>query len=284
MLKSKRKLTVQETEIAVKKIGDEDYLSLTDMLKAKESDGFLVKSWLRNRNTIEFLGVWESMNNPNFNWDEFDLIKSQAGLNSFQISTKEWANKTNAIGIKAAPGRYGGTFAHKDIAFEFGMWISPAFKLYLIKDYERLKELETNQYQLEWNVRRMLASATYSVHTDAIKETIIPGTLPWRASYQYASEADIINLALFGVTAKEWRASNPQRTANGENLRDSASINELLVLEMLQMQNAELLKAEAGIEERFNILQKSAREKLCALNKVDPVKSLKRLDDTTYLE
>lgn len=283
MLKSKRKLTVQETEISVKNINNEDYISLTDMLKAKEGS-FYVESWLRNRNTIEFVGMWETINNVDFNFNEFDEIRKVAGLNNFRISAKEWGRRTNAIGIKAIPGRYGGTFAHKDIAFEFGMWISPAFKLYLIKDYERLKEVETNQYQLEWNVRRMLASATYSVHTDAVKETLIPKALPWKVNYKYASEADIINLALFGITAKEWRTANPKRAANGENLRDSASINELLVLEMLQVQNAELIKSGIGVEERFDTLQKSAHEKLCALSKVNPTKSLKKLDSTTYLQ
>lgn len=284
MFKKNRKLTVENTEITIKRIDDEDYISLTDMLAAKEGNGFLVKSWLRNRNTLEFLGVWESMNNPNFNWDEFALIKSQAGLNSFQISVKEWVEKTNAIGIRAVAGRYGGTFAHKDIAFEFGMWISPSFKLYLIKDYERLKEVESNQYQLEWNLRRALASATYVIHTDAVKEEIIPQTLPWKASYQYASEADLINLALFGITAKEWREKNPNRVKNGENLRDSASINELLILEMLQVQSAELIRAKVPAEERFRILQKSAHDKRVALAKVDPIKDIKKLDDATYLD
>lgn len=283
MFKKKRQLQVQATEISIKTIDGEDYFSLTDMLKAKETDGFFVKSWLRNRNTIEFLGTWESIYNPDFNWHEFDLIKSQAGLNSFSISVKEWIRRTNAIGLKSTAGRYGGTFAHKDIAFEFGMWISPTFKLYLIKDYERLKQIEANQYQLEWNTRRVLASATYTIHTDAVKEIIIPKTVSWKANYKYANEADIINLALFGMTAKEWREANPERAKNGENIRDSASINELLVLEMLQMQSAELIRQGLETQERYGVLRQSANNKLTALAKVNPAKALKHLDDSIYL-
>ena len=212
------------------KIKDEDYISITDMLKSKDGN-FFIADWLRNRNTIEFLGIWEELNNPNFNYGEFAIIKSQAGLNSYKLSVKEWVEKTNAIGITSKAGRYGGTYAHKDIAFEFGMWISPAFKLYLIKDYERLKAIETNQYQLEWNVRRFLASSTYIAHTDAVKEEIIPKVLSWRTKYQYADEADILNLAVFGITAADWRSNNPKRAKRKENLRDSASIIELLILE-----------------------------------------------------
>lgn len=284
MFKRKRQLKVEDTEISVKNVDGEDYISLTDMIKAKENDNYFVKTWLRNRNTIEFLGVWESINNKNFNWYEFDLIKSQAGLNNFSISVKEWCERTNAIGVKATAGRYGGTYAHKDIAFEFGMWISPTFKLYLIKDYERLKQLESNQYQLEWDMRRTLASATYTIHTDAIKDIIIPKALPWKVNYKYASEADIINLALFSMTAKEWREANPERAERGENIRDSASINELLVLEMLQVQSAELIRDGIDVQTRLETLRQSARQKLAALAKVAPAKALKRLDDTTYLD
>lgn len=199
------------------------------------------------------------------------------------MSIKEWAEKTNAIGLRAVAGRYGGTYAQKDIAFEFGMWISPAFKLYLIKDYERLKAIETNQYQLEWDVRRVLASSTYVAHTDAVKDEIIPKVLSWRTNYQYADEADILNLVVFGVTAAEWRKNNPERAKRKENIRDSASIIELLILEELQLQNAELIRESISKEERFNILRKMAIAKRTALEKIDPIKGLKRLDDTTYL-
>ncbi len=280
--KQKRQLQVENNEISVKEYGGEDYLSLTDMIRSKDGD-FFISDWLRNRNTIEFLGIWESVFNPEFNYGEFAIIKSKAGLNSFKISVKDWVGKTNAIGLRATAGRYGGTYAHKDIAFEFGTWISPSFKLYLIKDYQRLKEIENNQYNLEWNVRRILASTTYAIHTDAVKEHIIPNVLPWKAGYKYASEADIINLALFRVTAKEWREQNPDRAKTGENLRDSASINELLILENLQMKSAELVASKIGSEERFEILQKMADTQRSALEKVDPAKALKRLDDQSYL-
>ncbi len=282
MFRKKRVLKVEGNEISVKKFDGEDYISLTDMLRSKDGV-FFVKSWLRNRNTVEFLGIWESMNNPNFNWNEFDLIKKQAGLNNFNISVKEWVEKTNAIGLRAIAGRYGGTYAHKDIAFEFGTWISPAFKLFLIKDYERLKEIETNQYQLEWDVRRVLASSTYIAHTDAVKDKIIPKVLPWQAKYQYADEADILNLAIFGTTAADWRKDNPERAKRKENLRDSASIIDLLILEELQLENAELIRKGIDKESRFNRLRDLAASKRTALEKVDPIKGLKRLDDTTYL-
>ena len=282
MFRRKRVLKVENNEISVKEFNGEDYLSLTDMIRSKEGT-FFVKSWLRNRNTVEFLVIWESMNNHDFNWNEFDLIRKQAGLNNFNISVKEWTEKTNAIGLRAVAGRYGGTYAQKDIAFEFGMWISPAFKLYLIKDYERLKAIETNQYQLEWNVRRFLASSTYIAHTDAVKDEIIPKVLPWRAKYQYADEADILNLAVFGITAADWRSNNPKRAKRKENLRDSASIIELLILDELQLANAELIRKGINKEERFNILREMAITKRAALEKIDPIKGLKRLDDTTYL-
>lgn len=283
MFKKKRQLKVDNTEIAVRDIDGEDYISLTDIIKNKDGD-FFISDWLRNRNTVEFLDIWERMNNPNFNYGESAIIKGKVGLNNFKLSVKEWCERTNAIGLKATAGRYGGTFAHKDIAFEFGMWISPAFKLYLIKDYERLKQIESNQYQLEWDMRRALASATYTIHTDAIKEIIIPDTIQWRAGYKYASEADIINLALFGMTAAEWRKTNPERTKRGENIRDSASINELLVMEMLQVQSAELIRDKVDAQTRLEILRQSAKQKLNALAKVDSTKALKHLDDATYLE
>lgn len=283
MFKRKRQLKVQNTEVAIKSINGEDFFSLTDMIKAKEGK-FFIWNWLRNRDTLEFLGAWESINNPNFNYIEFDIIRNQSGLNSFQISVKEWVDRTNAIGLQSIAGRYGGTFAHKEIALEFGMWISPIFKLHLIKDYERLKQIESNQYNIEWNVRRLLASTTYAVHTDAIKDVLIPQTLPWKTSYKYASEADIINLALFGMTAKEWRDVNPEQAKNGENLRDSASINELTVLDTLQLQSAELIRQKLPPRERLEILKESATAKLSALEKVNPTKTIKRTDDSAFLE
>jgi len=275
--KQPRKLNVESSEISVKRINNEDYLSLTDMLKSKEG-AFFVESWLRNRNTVEFLGTWESMNNPDFNYVEFDAIKSKAGLNSFKMSVKEWVEKTNAIGLRAFTGRYGGTYAHKDIAFEFGTWISPAFKLYLIKDYDRLKEEENNKYKLEWDVRRVLASATYAAQTDAIKEEIVPKVFPWNAKYQYAAEADLVNIAVLGMTASEWRKNNPERAKNGENPRDAASINELLILEEAQIKNASLIREGLDKKTRFDILAEEAARKREALSKIDPNRNLKRIN------
>ena len=195
------KVTVKDTEITVVKIKDEDYLCLTDMLKAKDGD-FFITDWLRNRNTLEYIGIWEKVYNPNFNYGEFAIIKSQAGLNSYKISVKEWVNKTSSIGIVAKTGRYGGTYAHKDIAFEFGMWISPKFKLLLIKEFERLKSEE--QKQLGWNAKRELSKINYRIHTDAIKKNLIPKELTkYETSIVYAEEADVLNMALFGMTAKQ---------------------------------------------------------------------------------
>ena len=211
-------LSVLNQKINYIQINDEDYISITDMLKSKDGD-FFVSDWLRNRNTIEFLGIWEEIHNPNFNYGEFAIIKSQAGLNSYKISVKEWSNKTNAIGIVAKTGRYGGTYAHKDIAFEFGMWISPKFKIYLIKEFERLKKEE--QKEVGWNAKRDLAKVNYRIHTDAIKNNLIPKELTSKqVNLVYAEEADVLNMALFGMTAKEWREKNSNKKGN---IRDYAS-------------------------------------------------------------
>jgi len=198
-----KKINVKNTEITIISVNDEDYISLTDMLKAKDGD-FFISDWLRNRNTVEFLGIWERIYNPNFNYGEYAIIRNQAGLNNYKISVKEWAAKTNAIGLKAKAGRYGGTYAHKDIAFEFGMWISAEFKIYLIKEFQRLKDEE--QKQLGWDIKRNLAKINYRIHTNAIKENLIPPELTSRQiNLVYASEADILNMALFGMTAGQWR-------------------------------------------------------------------------------
>ena len=184
-----------------------DFISLTDMLKSKDGD-FFISDWLRNRNTVEFLGVWESVYNPDFNYGEFAIIKSQAGLNSYKLSVKEWVTKTNAIGLKAKAGRYGGSYAHSDIAFEFGMWISAEFKVYLIKEFKRLKEDESNRLNLDWNLQRTLSKINYKIHTDAIKENIIPNLISKaQVNFTYANEADLLNVALFGITAKQWITS-----------------------------------------------------------------------------
>lgn len=240
------KLIVNGAEISVTTIDDKDYISLTDMLKAKDGD-FFISDWLRNRNTVEFLGIWEQIHNPHFNYGEFAAIRSQAGLNSYKISVKEWVERTNAIGIRAKAGRYGGTYAYKDIAFEFGMWISPEFKIYLIKEFERFKEAE--QRQLGWDIRRNLAKINYRIHTDAIKENLIPPELnTHQTSLVYASEADVLNMALSGMTAKQWRDSYPDMKGN---IRDYANVSQLVCLSNLENLNAMLINDGMPQSERL---------------------------------
>jgi hypothetical protein len=218
------------------------------MLKAKDGD-FFISDWLRNRNTVEFLGIWESIYNPNFNYGEFAIIRSQAGLNNYKISVKEWTEKTNAIGLKATVGRYGGTYAHKDIAFEFGMWISPQFKIYLIREFDRLKQDETRRNSIEWNLQRTLSKINYRIHTDAIKEHLIPALVTKeQINYVYANEADLLNVALFGKTAKEWRVANPNEKGN---MRDYATLEQLVVLSNMESINALLIRQELPQSERL---------------------------------
>jgi len=260
------KLVVNDTSINVLKFNDQDYISLTDMIKAKEGE-FFISSWLRNRNTVEFLGVWEQIHNPNFNCAEFDTIKSQAGLNNFRISVKDWVEKTNAIGLRATAGRYGGTYAYKDIAFEFGMWISPQFKIYLIKEFERLKESE--RQQLDWDIKRNLTKINYRVHTDAIKENLIPPTLPpQRINLVYASEADVLNVALFGLTAKEWREQNAELSGN---IRDYANVSQLVCLSNLESLNAVLINDGIPQSERLAKLNSIAISQMRILTQNDTI-------------
>ena len=229
------KLKVQEQEITVQNSSLGEFISLTDMLKAKDGD-FFISDWLRNRNTVEFLGVWESINNPVFNYGEFAIIKSKAGLNNYKLSVKEWISKTNAIGLKASSGRYGGTYAHIDIAFEFGMWISAEFKVYLIKEYKRLKLAEIDALKIEWSFQRNLTKVNYKIHTDAIKENLIPSLIEKnKISMVYAQEADVLNMAVFGKTAKTWSEEN--QNVKG-NIRDNATIQQLVVLSNLESINA----------------------------------------------
>lgn len=231
-------IEVRGTRISVRSIRGEDFISLTDMLKAKDGD-FFISDWLRNRNTVEFLGIWESVHNPDFNYGEFAAIKSQTGLNSYKISAKDWVAKTRAIGLTSSAGRYGGTFAHKDIAFEFGMWISPEFKIYLIKEFQRLKEDEGRRLSLAWNLNRTLSKLNYRIHTDAVKAHLIPREVtPAQAATTYANEADVLNVALFGRTAKQWRDANPKLDGN---MRDHATIEQLLVLANIEGMNAEFI-------------------------------------------
>lgn len=264
------KINVNETEISIISVNDNDYLSLTDMLKAKDGE-FFFSNWLRNRNTIEFLGIWEKVFNPNFNCVEFDIIKSKAGLNSYRLSAKEWMEKTRAIGIIAKTGRYGGTYAHKDIAFEFAMWISPEFKVYLIREFQRLKAEE--QKQLGWSAKRELSKINYHIHTDAIKQNLIPAELTQaQITIVYANEADVLNVALFGITAKQWREANPGLKGN---IRDYASINELICLSNMENLNAVLINENMPQSERLVKLNQIAIQQMKVLLMAENRKLLK---------
>ncbi len=246
-------IEVQGVPIAILTERNEDFISLTDMLKAKDGD-FFVSDWLRNRNTVEFLSIWESVHNPGFNYGECATIKSQVGLNSYKLSVKDWVEKTNAIGLRASAGRYGGTYAHKDIAFEFGMWISPAFKIYLIKEFQRLKDDEGQRLSLAWNLNRELSKINYRIHTDAIKEHLIPPEVtPTQAAITYANEADLLNVAMFGITAKQWRESNQGLEGN---MRDHATIEQLLVLANMESLNAEFI--HMGLSQRERLVKLNA--------------------------
>ena len=255
MKPQKNTIEVQGTVVTILTTKDEDFISLTDMLKAKDGD-FFISDWLRNRNTVEFLGIWESIHNPCFNCGEFAIIKSQAGLNSYKLSVKEWVEKTNAAGLKSSTGRYGGTFAHKDIAFEFGMWISPEFKIYLIKEFQRLKDDENRRLSLAWNLNRTLSKLNYRIHTDAVKTHLIPPEVtPAQAAITYATEADLLNVALFGQSAKEWREANPKLEGN---MRDHATIEQLLVLANIEGMNAEFIHMGLPQGERLKRLNQIA--------------------------
>ena len=257
-------LKVDNQIINYVKIADEDYISLTDMLKSKDGE-FFISDWLRNRNTIEFLGIWEEIHNPNFNYGEFAKIKSYAGLNSYKISVKEWVAKTNAIGIISKAGRYGGTYAHKDIAFEFGMWISPKFKLLLIKEFEKLKQLE--QKQLGWNAKRELSKISYRIHTDAIKKNLIPSKLTKeQINIVYSEEADVLNMALFGITAKKWKSKNPDKVGN---IRDYASIDELICLSNLENLNSVFINDGLNQSERLKRLNSIAISQMKILSEAN---------------
>lgn len=265
-----QKIKVKDTEITISQINNEDFICITDMLKAKDGD-FFVTDWLRNRNTLEYIGTWEKVYNPNFNFEEFSLIANRSGLNSFKISVKEFVERTNAISIVAKAGRYGGTYAHKDIAFEFAMWISPEFKIYIVKEFQRLKTEE--QKMLGWSAKRELAKINYRIHTDAIKNNLIPNELtPAQTSVIYADEADVLNMALFGMTAKQWRTENPDKKGN---IRDYASINELICLSNLENINAIFINENIPQPERLMKLNQIAIHQMSVLQEVENRKYLK---------
>ena len=276
-------MTVQDVPVTIMNVDQRDYISLTDMAKARTDAGRaadVIKNWLRARSTLEFLGTWEVMYNPNFKVVEFDHFKSEAGLHTFTLSAKEWIEKTNAVGIYVQAGRYGGTYAHKDIAFEFGSAISPVFKLYLLKEYQRLKDAENDRLKLEWSAKRFLSKNNYLIHTDAVKNYVLPQSnytknTEWLA---YADEADLLNVALFGCTAKAWREANPTLAKNS-NIRDYASIAELTVLSNLETHNAELIKSRMEKKERFEALRQIAQYQLRVLAEAEKIKELPTLED-----
>ncbi|MFV0571303.1 MAG: KilA-N domain-containing protein [Xanthomarina gelatinilytica] len=279
-----KKIEVEEKLISITSVNDEDYICLTDMVRGEEGSDH-IRNWMRNRNTVEFLGLWEQLYNPNFKTVEFDTFKKQAGLNSFNLTPKKWTEHTHAIGILSKSGRYGGTYAHKDIAFEFGAWISPMFKLLLIKEFQRLKEIESNQFNLEWDVKRILSKANYTIHTDAIKKHVIPelNITKEKKWLTYADETDVLNIALFGCTAKQWREANPELAKNNKNMRDFASINQLTVLSNLEVLNSELIKNKLSKNKRFQYLYRVALQQLAVLDDNNALKALQKLSDDTYL-
>ena len=266
------KITVQNTTIAIIKKDDADYISLTDIAKHKTTDTFIVVcNWMRNRNTIEYLGIWESLYNLNFKPIEFDRFRKEAGLNAFTLSPQKWIETTNAIGIISKSGRYGGTFAHKDIAFKFASWISVEFELYIIKEFQRLKEQE--QAQLGWSAKRELSKINYRIHTDAIKQNLIPQEITsQQASIIYASEADVLNVAMFGMTALQWRDANPNFKGN---IRDYASINELICLSNMENLNAVFINEGLSQSERLIKLNQIAIQQMKILEEINNNKLLK---------
>jgi hypothetical protein len=271
MAKSK-KIKIQGKEISILSQNQNDYISLTDMARSQLQDVVIIK-WLSLKSTIEYLGEWEALYNPGFNYTEFGTIKNASGSNNFVLSVKQWIEATNAIGLTAKAGRYGGTYGHKDIAFHFGMWISPKFQLLLVKEYQRLKEEENNRLKLEWNLQRTLSKINYHIHTDAIKEKLIPPKVSKKQQgFIYASEADILNVALFGLTAKEWREQNPDKTGN---IRDEATLEQLVVLTNLESLNAILIEKGETQGERLKQLNTIAINQLKTLLKYNSTKKLK---------
>lgn len=260
-----RKITVQGTEISVLLRGDDsDYICLTDMTKSFEGGSKLIEKWLSNKSTIDFIGVWEQLNNPHFNSPEFGGIRTETGSNSFYISVTDFVKKTGAVGIFAKAGRYGGTFAHKDIAYHFGMWLSPEFNLLVIKEFQRLKETENNPLIAQWDLKRMLSKTNYALHTDAIKNSLIPklSISNLKERIVYASEADMLNIIMFGCTAKDWECQNSECVKKGMNMRDYATVNQLLVLSNIEALNSLLIKRGIARDLRISYLHRVAKEQL----------------------
>lgn len=268
-------IIVKEISVTTFKIDNEDYISLTDIARNKnaEEPKDVVKNWMRSRTTIEFLGIWEQINNPNFKGVEFDSFLFEAGSNAFTLSPSKWIEATNAIGIQSKQGKNGGTYAHKDIAFEFASWISSSFKLYLIKEFQRLKSDENSRLNLEWNLQRTISKINYRIHTDAIKENLIPKEITAaQSNLVYATEADLLNVALFGITAKDWREKNSKKTGN---IRDEASLEQLVVLSNLESINALLIQQGLSQSQRLIQLNKVAITQMKSLVENKAIKKLK---------
>lgn len=270
----KRTIQVGDDEVVIIKQQAEDYISLTDMARYKnaEATGLVISHWLSTRYAVDFLGIWERINNPDFNVTEFSNIRMEAGTNGFVLTSKQWIERTNAVGIVATPGRYGGTYAHKDIAFEFASWLSPEFKFYLIREYQRLKEDETDRLKLGWNVQRTLSKINYRIHTDAIKDTLVPPQVTQQQlTGIYASEADLLNVALFGMTAIQWRMANPDKEGN---MRDYATLEQLVVLSNMESLNAVFIRQGLSSAERLRQLNQIAITQMRSLIANNEIKRL----------
>jgi KilA-N domain len=277
-----RTIIVKGAEVTIVTRNEQDFISLTDMVQHFDGGSALIEQWLKNKDTVLFLGVWEQLNNQGFNSLEFEGIKNEAGRNSFFLSAKKWINATNAIGLYAKAGRYGGTFAHRDIAFEFGSWLSPEFKLYLIKEFQRLKDEEASSKELEWNFQRTLAKVNYKIHTDAIKKRLIPPRLTnVQTAVVDASEADLLNIALFGITAAQWRKTNLEQTGN---MRDAATLEQLVVLSNLESINAVLIHQDLAAPERLKQLNTIAITQMCSLVGISSIAKLRGLDTSKEIK
>ena len=276
----KTNINVMNNKINIIRVGNEEYISLTDLARYADSDEprLPIRDWMRNKEVISFLGLWESLNNENFKGGEFATFKNEAGSNKFKMSPQKWIRETNAIGMISKSGRYdGGTFAHSDIAFEFASWLSPEFKLYLIREFQRLKKNESYQYKIDWTASRMLAKTNYHIHTNSIKQNIIPKLTEEQKKYIYAEEADVINVALFGMTAKEWRKAYPDLAKDG-NIRDYTDLKHLLILCNLENTNAELINDNVPQQERLVRLNNSAIRQMEVLNNDKSLKKLENLN------
>ena len=270
---TQRTLNVNESSITVIQQNEIDYISLTDMTASFKEGSGLIGKWVTNKNTLEYLGVWEKVKNPNFNYPEFGVIEQEAGTNRFMMSVGQWINRTKAIGMLVKAGRYGGTYAHKDIAFHFAMWLSPEFQIYLVNEFQRLKDDENHRLKLEWNLQRTLAKINYQIHTDAIRDNLIPKTITkQQEAFVYANEADLLNVALFGITAKIWKENNPNKKGN---IRDSATLEQLVVLSNMESINALLIRQGLSQSERLVQLNKVAITQMKSLLESSSMKKLK---------